>query len=130
MERLLQENLPFVWSDRSQESFQRKKRILMSPLFLTHFQPDEPLFLALDASSVGVGAVLFHRIADVSKSLTPAERNYSQIEREALSIVFRIKKFYQYLWERKFTLLTDYQPLTIIFGSKKAVPLLAANQLK
>ena len=138
LERLLQKNVPFVWSDKCQESFQRIKRILMTLLSPPHFQPDESLLLASDASSVGVGAVLFHRfanrtekvIANASKSLTPAERNYSQIEREALSIVFGVKKFHQYLWGRDFTLLTDHQPLTTIFGFKKGVPLLAASQLQ
>ena len=74
--------------------------MLMSPLPLTRFQPDEPLFLASYASSVKIGVVLFHCfangtekvIANASKSLTPAERNYSQIKRDALSIVFLSKK--------------------------------------
>ena len=74
----------------------------MSLLSLTQFQPDQHLFLATDVSSFEVGAVLFHRfpdgsdrvVAHVSKSVTPAEHNYSQIEREALSIVFGTKKFY------------------------------------
>ena len=64
LERLLQKNVPFVWSDKCQKSFQRIIRILMSPPSLTHFQPDEPLFLASGASSVGVGAILFHRFAN------------------------------------------------------------------
>ena len=138
LERLLQKNVPFVWSDKCQGSFQHIKRILMFSLSLTHFLPDEPLVLLSDASSTGVGAVLFHRfakgtakvIANASKSLTPAERNYLQIEREALSIVFEVKKFHQCLWGREFTIPTDHQPLTTIFGPEKGVPLLAASRLQ
>ena len=79
---------------------------------LAHYDPSLPLFFAADASSMGVGAIIFHRypdnteraIAHASKTLTPAEKNYSQIEREALSIVYGIKKFHQYLWGRQFTI--------------------------
>ena len=68
---------------------------------LMHFNPTLTIGLACDASSSGIGAVLLHilpngeerPIAYASKSLTPAERNYSQIEREGLSIVFGVKNF-------------------------------------
>ena len=138
LERLLQKIVLFVWSNKCQESSQRIKRILKSPLSRTHLQSDKPLFLASDAFSVGVGAVLFHRfangtkkvIANASKSLTLVKRNYSQIEREALSIIFGVKKFYQYLWGRELTLLTDHQPFTTIFDSKNGVPLLLASRLR
>ena len=84
-----------------------------------------------------IGAVLVHRypngnerpIANMSKTLTTAERNYSQIHKEALSIIFGLKKFYQYLYGRPFILVTDHKTLTALFGVKKGTPLLAANRL-
>ena len=105
---------------------------------LTHFQPEQELFVVSDASSYGIGEVLFHRFSDgleksiihASKSLTQAELNYSQIEREALSIIIAVKKFHQFLWGREFTLLTDHQPLVAIFGSKKGILVLAASRLQ
>ena len=100
LEKLLHKNTEFRWSVKCQQSFDKIKEILSSPLSLTHFQPDQELFVALDGSSYGIGAVLFHRFSDgsekpmahASKSLTQAERNYSQIEREVLSIIFAVKK--------------------------------------
>ena len=81
------------------------KAALSSESLLVHFDPAKPLILASDASSVGVGAVLSHRMKDgsdqpiafASRTLAPAERNYSQMEREGLAIIFGIKKFHQYI---------------------------------
>ena len=73
--------------------------LITSTRALAHYDPKLPVRLACDASAVGAGAVLFHRcedgaqrpIAYASKSQTQAEKNYSQIEREALSIIYGVK---------------------------------------
>ena len=70
---------------------------------LAHFNPDVLLGLACDASGVGIGGVIYPKyedrserpIAYASKTLSDAERNYFQIEREALSIIFGVKKLHQ-----------------------------------
>ena len=69
-------------------------------------------------------------IAYASKSLTPAEKNYLQIEREGLSLVLGVKKFHQFLWGHTFQLVTDHKPLVTIFESKKGIPTIIASRLQ
>ena len=82
--------------------------------------------------------MLTHRYTDgserpikyASRTLLPIEQNYAQLEKEALAITFAVKKFHMYLYGCKFILVTDHQPLWKIFGSKEAIPTLAAAQLQ
>ena len=69
-------------------------------------------------------------VAYASRTLTSAEINYSQVEREALAIVFGVTKFNKFLYGRKFTFLTDHEALTVIFGPKRGIPSLAAARLQ
>ena len=70
------------------------------------------------------------QIAFVSRTLSKSECNYAQLEKEALSLIFGVKKFHQYLYGRKFTLITDHKPLTTILGPEKGIPSLAAARLQ
>ncbi|XP_054281209.1 uncharacterized protein K02A2.6-like [Macrosteles quadrilineatus] len=69
-------------------------------------------------------------IAFASKTLSSSERNYSQLHREALALIFGVKKFHKYIYGRHCILQSDHQPLTAIFGSKKGVPSMAAARLQ
>ena len=104
------------WSLEQDEAFEASKKLLTSsPLFM-HLDPHKTLVLSCYASAYGIGAVLAHQFSDGSKqpigfvscTLSQAERNYSQIEREGLAYVFGIKKFHSYLFEHSFTLITDH----------------------
>ena len=68
-------------------------------------------------------------IALASRTLLPAEKHYSQIEKEALGIIFAVTTFHRYLHGRFFTLQTDHKSLITIFGSKKGQLIYTANRL-
>ena len=138
LNRLLQEKQKWEWTNECSEAFQTAKNQLTSSEVLTHYDPKLPINLAADASAYGIGAVISHVLPDgsekpisfASRTLTTSEKNYAQLEKEALSLIFGVKKFHQYLYGRKFTLITDHKPLTAILGSKKGIPSLAAARLQ
>ena len=138
LNQLLSPKVKFKWTPECNSAFQKAKELITSSSVLTHYDLDLPLTLACDASNYGIGAVISHvfpdgkerPIAFASKTLNSAQRGYSQIEKEALSIVFGVRKFYQYLYGRHFTLITDHRPLLTIFGPKNAIPSMAAARLQ
>ncbi|XP_047520687.1 uncharacterized protein K02A2.6-like isoform X2 [Pieris napi] len=135
---LLKAGKQFIWSKESSLAFNKVKKLLCSAEVLVHFDISAESIVTCDASSYGVGCVLASRapngservVAYASRSLTPAERHYSQIHKEALAIIFAVDKFHQYLYGRKFTLKTDHKPLVSIFGPNSAVPCTAASRLQ
>ncbi|GFW45315.1 transposon Tf2-8 polyprotein [Trichonephila clavipes] len=137
LNNLTRKNVRFLWSKDCQVAFEQIKKEICSPKILVHYDPSLPLTLASDASPVGIGCVLSHvypdgserPIAFASRTLSGSEKKYSQIDKEALSIVWAVRKFYLYLKGRRFTLITDHKPLIAIFGSKRGLPVLAATRL-
>ena len=100
LNELLKKDQKWIWTQECQEAFQEIKNVLTSDLFLTHYDPKKEIVVASDASAYGIGACILHKmedgkmkpIAHASRTLLPAEKNYSQIEKEALSIMFAVKK--------------------------------------
>ncbi|EPB66592.1 hypothetical protein ANCCEY_14316 [Ancylostoma ceylanicum] len=122
---LLKKDVEWEWTFKQQTAFKRPN--------LAHYDPRQKIVVAADACDYGIGCVISHRYADdsekaiahASRSLTVAEKNYSQIEKEALGIVSAVKKFHKY----EVSLVTEYKPLLAIFGDKKGVPVYFANRL-
>ena len=126
------------WTEECERVFQEAKTRLSTAPVLAHFDPSLPLKMAGDASAYGLGAVLSQvspdgserPIAFASRTLSPSERNYSQIEKEALALVYGVKYFHQFLYGHKFTLVTDHKPLLAVLGPKTGIPPVAAARMQ
>ena len=96
---------------------------------LIYYDPKKPSLLAFDASLYGVWAVLSHWMPDgsekpitfSSRTLSKAEHNYSQIEKEALTIVYPVKKFHSNLFRKHFLSHTDHKPLLGLLSEQKGI---------
>ena len=130
--KLTRKEAEWSWGEEQEFAFTTLKEMLSNDIVLAHFDPLLPVGIFCDASSVGIGTMLFHRfqdgskrpIANVSKILTESQRKYSQIQKEALAIVFALRKFHQYIYARNFILVTDHQPLLALFNpNNTAIPL-------
>ena len=138
LHRLLQKKSTWTWGPEQQGAFDRVKGILTSDSVLAHYDPSKPLILACDTSPYGVGAVLSHKLGDrserpvayASRSLAPAEKKYSQLDKEGLAIIFSVKRFHQYLVGRHFTILSDHKPLQHLFRETSGIPILASARIQ
>src|SRR5277367_228507 len=115
---LLKKQKTWTWTREAQESFDRFKHLLTEAPVLQGLIDDHPVLVRTDASGEAVGAVLVQLIGDqehvveyASRTFTPAERNYSTIERECLAVVWALDKFRPYVEGQPITLETDHQPL-------------------
>jgi len=134
-------NVTFAWTEECKRAFAAAKQLLIKQGVLIDFNPKLNLILSVDASPVGAGAVLSHQvifqgklverpIAFASLSFTPTQRRYSQLDREALAIMFGVRRFRQFLIGRKFLLLTDNAPLRHLLDPAKPIPHHANRRLQ
>ena len=57
------------------------------------------------------------------------ERNYSNIEREGLAIVYAVTRLRQFLLGRSFAIKKDHKPLEFIFNPNNELPKVASARL-
>ncbi|KRY52595.1 Transposon Tf2-9 polyprotein [Trichinella britovi] len=137
LHRLLDKETKWKWTKTHKKAFNKTKQLLSSDCVLTHYDVKKPLVLICDASPVGNGAVLCHQmpngkeapIAFYSRTLTSTERNYAQIDKEALAIIASVKKFHDYLYGRSFRIITDHKPLLGIFAPNKETPYILSPRM-
>lgn len=127
----------FEWSQEAQQAFEDTKKLLNKSKILMPFNPELATVVATDASPHALGAVLLQihngeerPVQFASCTLSSSEQNYSQLEKEALAIIYGVKKFHKFLYGRKFKLITDHKPLKWIFAPDKAIPNMAAARIQ
>jgi len=94
-----------------------------------HFDPNLPIILVCDASALGIGAVLSHKYPDgserpigfMSRTLTNAEKQYPQVEKEGPACVLGVSHFHTYIFGYPFTLMTDNKAIMLLFDPSRNV---------
>ena len=127
---LTRRGVKWQWAKHHQHAFDQLKRCLTNSPTMAYFDPEKDTELIVDASPVGLGAILTQKTCDsekkivayASRSLSPVEQRYSQTEREALACVWACERFHLYVYGAPFTLITDHKPLVHIFNNPKTTP--------
>ena len=121
---LLGKKIKFIWNNKCQMSFEKIKAILQNSPVLAAPNFGKQFKLAVDASDVGVGAVLLqedvdgidHPICYFSKKFNKHQRNYSTIEKECLALILALQHFEIYVdcTCLPVVVLTDHNPLVFL----------------
>eukprot|EP00741_Cyanophora_paradoxa_P001873 tig00000520_g1815.t1 len=122
LQRLLLRDAVWQWTEVHQAAFEALKAALLEDLVLGYPDFERPFILSTDASTYAIGAILSQSdggsparerpIAFISRTLAPAERNYTATELECLAVVWAIKYWRHFLLGGpQFLVRTDHQAL-------------------
>lgn len=135
--KLLRKTTKFEWTDACQQAFEKSKSLLEQHSLLEIYDPTKEMVVVADASPYGIGAILLKvengiekPVLYASSTLSPSEKNYSQIHREGLAIIFAVQQFHKYIYGHKFKLCSDAQALREIFNPKKGTSTVACSRLQ
>ncbi len=120
---LTRQGVDLVWDDACEGAFQTLKAALVTAPILTYPTREGHFVLSMDASDVGIGAVLEQEqeeggrvakkvIAYASKTLSDSQRHYCTTNKQLLAVVIPVELFKYYLTGRHFTVVTDHASLT------------------
>lgn len=119
LRELTRDDTDWKWTKSEELEFTRIKDIVSNISTLKYYDIGKPLIIESDASAFGLGAVLYQDkgvVAYASRTLTKTEKNYAQIEKELLAIVFACTRFDQMIAGNHNILeKTVHRPLINIF---------------
>jgi hypothetical protein len=123
---LLNKDIGFEWKEEQEKAFEELKKRLMETPVLQYPDFNKSFIICTDASEKGLGAVLEQLddegkekpVAYASRSLKPAELNYSVTDLECLAVIWAVQKFYKYLIFKPFEIVTDHAALKTLQTQK------------
>ena len=128
MRALTKKHARFVWSKECQKEFETLKGALCKETLLNFFDPSLNTYLLTDAHITGISAIIAQGqdlatskpIAFASRATSPVERRYAQLDLEALSVDFALRRFRNYLvGGPTVQIYTDHKPLISIFADRR-----------
>ena len=125
-------NSDLSWRKIQKKAFEDIKNELCANPLVQPYSLQKKATVTTDTSEKAIGGVLSqegHPIIYVSRKSTPAEQDYSNIEREALVIVFVVTRLKQFHLGRRFTLQTDHKPLKYLFAPDEEIPKTASARI-
>ena len=122
----------FEWTERCTVAFGKLKELLTSAPVLAYPDFQHPFVLDVDASGIGLGAVLSQEIKGVERPVAYAsrvknecERRYASTKNELLGLVWAVRHFRCYLLGKKFVVRTDHQALQHLTNFKEPSAIIA-----
>ena len=112
---LLEKDSDWQWQHEHELAWNGIKETLSKHPVLQYYDESKSLKVSSDASKDGIGAVLLEEtyrewMPLAYASTSTAEKNYAQIEKEQLGVVFACERFHVYIYGRKVIVETDHQP--------------------
>ena len=144
LQGLVKKDSEYIWTPTHERSFKGIKDAICAEILLSYFDKSKPVFIEVDASSQGLGAVLLQGnkecfelenasqtegkflhfrnrlepIVFASKSLSEADTRYSNIERELLGVLWAIEHLNHYTSVKRVHVISDHKPLQPLFNGK------------
>jgi transposase InsO family protein len=121
--KLTKKDVSWNWGEREMAAFKNLKSALVSDIIMAHPDTSKPYRLHTDACDHAIGGILCQvddlgverPIQYVSAQLSPAQRKYATVEKEAYAVIYCLKKLRCYLLGSEFTVYTDHKPLLCLF---------------
>lgn len=111
---LIRDDVKWSWGVQHDRELDELKRAVTTDPVLRVFDPKQEITIQTDSSKDGVGSVLLQNnqpVAYASRTLSKAEKNWSQIEKELLAVVFACEKFKFYIYGQLVNVESDHKPL-------------------
>ena len=110
LRKLTEKDVQWCWLPAHADAVARVKEMIVSASVLAYYDISKPVIIQCDASKSGLGAALLQEgrpIAYSSRVMIQTEQNYAEIEKELLAIVYACEKLDQYIFRRKYVLLSQ-----------------------
>ena len=117
LHNLLQKSISWQWSHKHSKALREIQTILTAEPVISFFDTKCSIEIQVDASSRGLCACLIqnkHPISYSSRNLTNGEKDYAQIEKEILAIVYACEKINQFVYGQPIFIKSDHKPLEAI----------------